>query len=882
MRWLIWLTGMLLGSILLPLSSFGQQLNGTVVDSAGVAVPYASVNLKKAPTDAIIAYANTDNKGEYVLRIPEGTQPDGLYLEVRYIGYKTQSRPVSSLAAKMDFTLVQSVSELPAVVIRSKQPLLRTNGDTLSYKVSDFSNPQDRVIADVIKRLPGISVAADGTISYNNRSISAVYLGGDNLLDDRYTIATNAIPQGVVNQVQVIDNDQPVKVLQHKVVSNEVALNLTFKKTAKLRPFGQETLGAGIPGNYDADLNVLLFSDKTKMIDQLKGNNTGYDLQRDLVSHNSAGYGQLIGNELPKALLSLGAVNNPDLARSRYLFNQAGVLNVNNLVNMDGGWQLRLNAFYLHDNQKQDYSQHTSIFLPGDTVRYTENQHNRFRPDLLHAQFSVQHNADKNYLDDVFQFDKNRSTGYSDLNANGVLINQVLTDHLMNFSNEFNLITSTGSNHIIQLYSYVNHFSEPQQLTIGPDYQPALFNNGTPYSQLLQSVNIPTWYTNNYLSYKIPGNLVTQSFRAGFSQQTQLLKSSLNPGSDSSFNRLNWNKRKFYAEAAYDIPGEKLKANLVLPLTLQQIRYADTGYALHHGLTRLYFNPQLQLKYYTGAENFMSFLYNYGNQTGSVADIYQGDILKNYRTLYANSADLTLQKNHFAALGFNYRKAMTLFFWSANLLYNHNSANNIASSIVTDNLQRGIVLPYPNSTDSWTASGTVSKYSFALSTTFSGSLQWQTAKSVQLQNNVLLPFNTTSETAGAGAETKVNKQLDFSYKVSLIQTNSHSAVETSAYHIEQLQQQASVDYTPAKILQFKLSGEHYFTRQQGNADLKYFFADASARFRLEKLKVDLELDANNFLNVKTYNALYLSANTLTGSSHMLPGRITIVKVLFNL
>jgi hypothetical protein len=49
-----------------------------------------------------------------------------------------------------------------------------------------------------------------------------------------------------------------------------------------------------------------------------------------------------------------------------------------------------------------------------------------------------------------------------------------------------------------------------------------------------------------------------------------------------------------------------------------------------------------------------------------------------------------------------------------------------------------------------------------------------------------------------------------------------------------------------------------------------------------KWKTDFELTAVNFLNVKTYNALYLSANTLTASSYTLPGRIILLKVLFNL
>jgi hypothetical protein len=176
----------------------------------------------------------------------------------------------------------------------------------------------------------------------------------------------------------------------------------------------------------------------------------------------------------------------------------------------------------------------------------------------------------------------------------------------------------------------------------------------------------------------------------------------------------------------------------------------------------------------------------------------------------------------------------------------------------------------------------VSKYSFALTTTFSGGLTWQNNSSVQIQNNALLPFNTTTETANLSAETKVNDQVNFSYKATLTQTDSHSAVEASAFHIDQLLQQASVNYNPSDDVQFKLSGEHYFTRQQGNPDLKYFFADASAKFHIKKWKTDLELSAANFLNVKTYNALYLSANTLTASFYTLPGRIILLKVLFNL
>src|SRR6202000_1652472 len=99
-----------------------------------------------------------------------------------------------------------------------------------------------------------------------------------------------------------------------------------------------------------------------------------------------------------------------------------------------------------------------------------------------------------------------------------------------------------------------------------------------------------------------------------------------------------------------------------------------------------------------------------------------------------------------------------------------------------------VMLPYANSTDSWLLSGSGSKYSIALNTTFSGGIQGQSSRSVEIQNNVLLPFNTETGSISFGADTKVTDQINFSYKATGIQTASHSTADVSAFHVDQLQQ----------------------------------------------------------------------------------------------
>jgi hypothetical protein len=109
------------------------------------------------------------------------------------------------------------------------------------------------------------------------------------------------------------------------------------------------------------------------------------------------------------------------------------------------------------------------------------------------------------------------------------------------------------ANKIMEVYSYVNRTSEPENRIIEPSLNPDIFNKGINYSLLTQTVNNPTWFTNNYLAYKIPGRFLTQRYKAEFSSQSQQLSSGLvvtqqnnavNLVGDSTRNSLNWSRNK--------------------------------------------------------------------------------------------------------------------------------------------------------------------------------------------------------------------------------------------------------------------------------------------------------------------------------------------------
>lgn len=871
-------------------TGMAQNIRGSVMDSIGKAVPYANISLKNS-SNLIIAYQGSNEKGQFLLHVPEGIEQKNLSIEVSCIGFKTQSKPFIPSASVYNFKLSVASNQLQTVTVRDNRPRLKVNGDTLSYKVSDFSSTQDRTIGDVIKKLPGIDVDDNGKIKYNGKAISQLYIGGDNLLDDKYNIATKTIPHGVVDEVQVMENHQPIKALKNKVVSDDVALNLTIKKDAKLQLVGQETLGAGLPNKYYADLNAMMFKDQYKAINYLKANNYSIDLQQDLISHNVSDYLKRLDNDKPDAILSLGTVGDPNLPRNRYLFNQSALLNLNNLVHLKKDVQLKVNLYELHDVQRQYYQKRTEVYLPEDTVRYSESQENKKRQDLLHSQFTLNVNKEKYYLNNALVLDYRHQSAYSDLVANSSPVNQVLKVNTLDFSNEFNLMQTLKFNHIFEIYSYINRFKEPETRTIEPDFNNAVFNEGKSYSQLVQTVNVPSWFTNNYLSYKIPGEKMTQSYKAGFSLQSQQLQSALsviqnnqtvNAFADSSANQTHWLRKRFYFEPAFDFPGDKLKASIKLPVSLQQIDYSDSLYHFSQSLTKLFFNPKITLSYKVATEKSIIFNYSLSNDFGDIQDIYRGYILRNYRSLYANNAPLTERQNNMFLLGYNHRKAITMFFFTVNAIYNHINSNSIASSLITNSFQQRVLLPYKNSTDSWTLSANSSKYIFALHTTLGGGLLLQSNRSNQIQNGVLLPYNTVLTSLTASAETKFSNKLNASYKINYSRTESSSSAAISNTIVKQAVQEAAINYSLINNLLLNVSGNHYLTIQNQNNHLKYFFADAFVRYKFNKIHTDLELNLNNLLNVKQYSAVYLSANNYTFSSYQLPGRMMLLKATFNL
>ncbi|SFG78847.1 TonB-dependent receptor [Pedobacter insulae] len=869
-------------------SLFAQkQIKGKVKDAKGAPIVSANINLKDKE-GSILSFTRTNAKGEFTLSFTEDTKD--ITLEATIIGFAKKIVSVTELNKTYDLTLEEEQINLKTVVVKNR-PSLAVNGDTLSYKTSDFADKQDRSIGDVLKKMPGIEVAENGKITYNGKGISALYQDGDNLLDDKYSIGTKAIPHAAVDKVQVIENDQPIKMLRKNNMSDDVAINLVIKDEAKLKVMGDIKAGLGTPSRFDSEANAMLFKKKIKFINNIKGNNIGIDPGNDLTSFNMSDYMRRIDNDKPGSFLSAGAAGVPTLPQNRSLFNKAGLTNLNNLFKLNKDLQIRANVSYLYDKRNQEYNKFSETYLPEQTIRYTELQENIINPQKFQSKININSNAEMYYLNNNFIVDYAPNKINSNVVINGTGAGQSLSQKTFDISNEFNYRKRLKSENTINLYSYLNRSTQPEVLNIRPGLNEDILNNGTPFAGLDQYVKLPSWYTNNYMSFGLVNGKFTQSYRTGFNLQHQQLNSELyriqnnqttELISSEMTNNLEWLKGKVYIDGSYEYSGEKLKTSLSLPLSYQSISYNDPSKGVDKKLNKVFLNPSFSAKYQTSPENYVSANYSFRNELGGLDDVYTGTILKNYRSLFANNAPISERKTHGMGAAFNFRRAMQMFFFNAGINYSNTTLNTISSFTLSNNIQQRVVLPLENHVKSLSGQANASKYLFSLRSTINAGFSYTNSQFDQLQNNRLLPFDSKTMAYKAGIDSKITNFMTWSYTANYSVTANRlvnaNAVKTN---YQQIRQQSNLTFTAFKSVFMKISAEHMYTKQSSQSDLSYLFADFNMRYKFTKLKTDLEFGVTNLANIKKFEAINISANALTNGTYYIPGRVAMLKATFN-
>ena len=441
------------------------EVRGVVEDAATLApLARAIVTVKKNEGRRIVAYASTsDTDGSFSLRIHRDSMSH-CYLEIKYIGYASQT---IELVAGREYRIKMKAEgvNLTEAVVKAKKIVQRQ--DTTSYLVSGFATAKDRTIGEVMASMPGIDVAADGRITYNGSPINKFYIEGLDLLDGKYSLATNNISHSNISSVEVIENHQSVKALQKSEPGRETAINLKLKEGAKHRWSGNASARAGASpdgGIWLGELFASRFSAKDQSISTLKTNNSG---------KNIAGEGKTLtiddllnmmqGKDIAGNLhTSLPGASNIDEGLTR--FNRTHMFTNSTMWKPTQFSRIKTQIVYTADRSTFDQSQITAYFLADTTLAINTAEAGTLKDHRLEASVKATIDRAEYYLTEELSYSSDWKTLLSVVG--GDLANtSVAESNTHRIENKLRFIKTLGGR-VFQISSTNSYISLPEHLSV--------------------------------------------------------------------------------------------------------------------------------------------------------------------------------------------------------------------------------------------------------------------------------------------------------------------------------------------------------------------------------------------------------------------------------
>jgi hypothetical protein len=393
------MTKFILLLLFIPIGLWGQGVAGTVRDSTGEPVFFASVVAAHATTKATQTYTQSDENGRFKLLIPASCNCDSVIVTARAMGYTKQSitRAVTDTNALL---FILGTSALKEIVIKAKTPPVVVRSDTTEYDAKAFSDSTEFNVEDLLKKIPGMQVSQNGDITLNGKRVERVLIEGDDLFSNNYTLATRNVRANMIGKVQAIEGYQENKMMKGIEQSDRLVLNLKFKLDKKRANSGSFTGGGG--GNDNllrgyAHTNLFSFTRTAQTYFIGNANNTGDDALSSVMPNsfeqffNKNKY-SLQDNPMPRLGNKQAALfDDIGLSPAFTQKNSEGVAYLGHVVPVSDQLKIKISAWGGGGRKAQQTAQKTVYFTNDTPLEINENDHHRQQNTIAHIQIESEY-----------------------------------------------------------------------------------------------------------------------------------------------------------------------------------------------------------------------------------------------------------------------------------------------------------------------------------------------------------------------------------------------------------------------------------------------------------------------------------------------------------
>lgn len=807
------------------------RIKGVVTDAEkNIPVDAATVQLLKTGNGLPLNYTLTNSEGYFVL--PAKSIDDSMVVRVSLLGYHIMEQPVSS-EKELHFRLFPEIFSLREVEIRPGRVYGRQ--DTINYDISRFISPKDESVKDVLKRLPGIQVDDAGQISYNGKNISRFYVEGMDLTDGRYGQISNNLQANAVETVQVLENHQPIRVLNKKVSTEDIALNLKLKPQFRNRWLVSVEGGIGAsPLLWSGTLNAMQLSHKSQSAYFYKGNNTGKDITEEQTLFQTPEIEKKNGPQLP-SFLEQASLNTP-LKKERSLFNETYTLSANRLYKLNETTQLRLNVNYMHDLQNQKRGNITRYYQAKDTLTLEEQNNTHIRSD--HADFTanLENNTEEQFLTNHFDLSGNWENGLSYILSGREITQRIQTPDL-GIKNYLQCLW-TRNKYTLEVRSLIRYHSLPAQINI---------DNHT------NKMNFRQLYADHSLSFLRKTGTLTQRYTAGITGDINNLHNGMSVLATPNY---QWNLPKW-------------NISLNLPFRWTTIPEADFS---HPAL-----NPALYINYKVNYAWRFSARAGYKESYGDITDLYASPYRSSFRNRIVSNGILPVKRKQSYALYGEYKSTVREFFSTLSLNHSRNWSNRIYEQQIEGDIVSLISHPEENDSYTWSINGTLSKGFYDWGLKFSLSYLFGRNEAEQLSNGKRLPFRSDYMQYEPKIIWTPTRLLEIGYQSTIYYGGSRIGSETRLSPLLNVVQRLQASYELSPV-EFRLSVDHYHNDISRDKAVDAFFADITLHWKTGKWQ--LTADVTNLFNKKEYRyTQYAATESYTSWMNIRP-REFLLKVKY--
>lgn len=227
--------------------SFSQNVRfeGSVLESGKTPLEMANVMAVNQATKGVDAYAITNDKGRFVLNLKQNSTYN---IKVSYLGMQNKEFSVTTNTENMtqNISLEPGGIEIEGVEIVREMPV-SIKGDTIVYNADSFKTGTERKLEDVLKKMPGVEVNADGEVEVEGKKVTKLMVEGKDFFDGDTKLGVKNIPADAIDKVQVLRNYNENSILKG-VENNQdnLAMNIKLKEGKKNFWFGDMTAGIGV------------------------------------------------------------------------------------------------------------------------------------------------------------------------------------------------------------------------------------------------------------------------------------------------------------------------------------------------------------------------------------------------------------------------------------------------------------------------------------------------------------------------------------------------------------------------------------------------------------------------------------------------------------